>query len=168
MFPCDRCNAEGYESSFKTERGLALHKSKAHGLKAKNRAVEDVASVRNFTDVVKFAIYRLGCDFPTGEDWKKNVIILSYSGYKAEELAETIEWCANTGRRFQQPWKVIVHVDAYHEEKSATLFVGAVDPIQAKLDALYALADGETRKRIRAASNKTDKREALALIRELA
>lgn len=170
IFECDVCAREFEEMDpprFKTERGLNLHKSRTHGLKASERKVESVEEVRNFQDVIKFAIYRLGTDWPVGEQWKRNAIILSYSGYTFSELAETIEWCAATGKRFDLPWKTIIWVDAYREERGSRLFTGIADPIQAKLDALYVNADNETRKRIRSASSKSDKREALALLKEL-
>lgn len=136
---------------------------------ARRQAVRDLqgpGDVKTFKDVVVFAINRLGCDWPEGQDWKRSLIILSYSGYEVRELADTIEWCAMTGKRFDMPWKAIVHVDAYREEKGSRLHVGAVDPIQAKLDALYIGADNDLRKRIRAASSTSDKRAALALLAE--
>lgn len=180
MYPCKLCIAEldanpaceGWEQEgpfppeFRTERGLAMHVARTHKVKAAHRKVESVDEVQNHTDVIKFAIHRLGCEWPAGIAWKRSAIILSYSGYTAKELAETIEWCAGTGRRFDLPWKVIVHVDAYREEKGGRLFSGMVDPIQVKLDALYASADNELRKKIRAASNKLDRRDALALLQE--
>jgi hypothetical protein len=171
MYECSVCK-ENYPDdtkvpAFKTERGLALHKSKTHQLTARDRVVEAVDDVRNFQDVIKFAIHRLGCDWPAGEDWKRSAIILSYSGYDAKDLAQTIEWCANTGKRFDLPWKAIVWVDQWREEKGSRLFSGAVDPVQARLDALYTTADGQLRKRIRAVSNNPDKREALELLREM-
>jgi hypothetical protein len=123
--------------------------------------VEDVTTMR---DVINWAIKRLGCEWPTGDDWKKNSIILSYSGYEAKELAQVIEWCAATGKHPAVPWKVIVWVDAFHEDQMPLLIN---DPIQQRLDEIYVHADSETRKRIRAVSGTPDKRAAMALLKEL-
>lgn len=126
------------------------------------------SEVKTIADLRDYTVWRMGikASLPAAR-WKASTIIFKECGYPIPFLAELANWCAENSKHPDEPWKIIFWAEQYSEDKLRRVAVNAIDPVQKKLDELYASSSDAIRKRIMQVSGKTDKREALALLREL-
>lgn len=168
---CSICGQEKDDDAFDKRRKFATCKACVNDAKKSGKNIhilpDKPSEVTTVRDLINYTLWRCGCAMLATGRWKSNTLIFKESGYSVSELAEVANWCAENSKHPEEPWKIMFWVDQYREDKLRHMSVGFIDPVQKKLDELYVTASPEMRKRILSVSGKTDKRDAMALLKEI-
>jgi len=167
---CSICGQDKDPDAFDKRRKFATCKACIRDAKATGKSIhilpDKPSEVVTVKDLIDYTVWRCGCYLESGR-WKSNVIIFKESGYSVKELAEVANWCAENSKHPEEPWKIMFWVEQYRSDRYRSQTTDFVDPIQKKLDDLYVTASAANRKKILEVSGKADKRDAMALIKEL-